>query len=285
METSAIAHNLTKRFVSGMRLEDGISVASELKRRGFLSSLDYLGENVTTIEEAQRSAQSFEHALARIKQQGLNATVSVKVTSLGLDLSEDACLELADSVCRTARENGSAVEFDMEDSSYTDRNLRIVREMHSRHQAVRAVIQAYLYRSEADVQQLNALRIPIRLCKGAYREPASVAWQTKAEVDGNYAKLLKTVFAHGSYPAIATHDEEMINRAVTLASTHNVRPDQFEFQMLYGVRGKLQNRVLGQGFSVRLYVPYGEAWYPYFMRRLAERPANVMFVARSLISR
>ncbi|HYP13672.1 MAG TPA: proline dehydrogenase family protein [Bryobacteraceae bacterium] len=284
METSAVAQRLTSRFVAGIRLDDAIRVASRLREQQVQSSLDYLGENVSSLEEAGRSRDAFLAALDQIAADQLPATVSMKVTSLGLDLSEESCLELTDRVCARAQAIGSRVEFDMEDSSYTDRNLRIVKEMHSRYGAVRAVIQAYLFRSEQDVRDLCALRVPVRLCKGAYREPSQMAWQDKADVDANFIKLMRILFEQGTQPAIATHDEEMINRAITSAKSTDTSHEDFEFQMLYGVRPKLQRRVAQQGFRLRLYVPYGEAWYPYFMRRIAERPANALFVAKSLIS-
>ncbi|MBC8167865.1 MAG: proline dehydrogenase family protein [Bryobacteraceae bacterium] len=284
LETSPDARKLTSRFIAGLTLDDGLRVARDLQQAGFLTSLDYLGENVSTAREAKEARDAYLSALTRIAAAKLPATVSMKVTSLGLDVSEDLCRANTEGLASAAHESGSVIECDMEDSSYTDRNLRIVREMHDKYKSVRAVIQAYLYRSEADINDLNKLGIPVRLCKGAYQEPASAAFPDKADVDRNYVKLMKSLLDRGAYPAIATHDEAVIGQAIAYIRAVGIQPERFEFQMLYGVRRKLQQQILSQGFRLRLYVPYGAAWYPYFMRRLAERPANVLFLAKSLTS-
>ena len=284
METSGQAQRLTSRFVAGLELEDGLEVAGQLRSRGIYSSLDHLGENVSTEAEAASGRDAYLGALDAIAAAGLPSTVSVKVTSLGLDISPELCMANTEAIVRKAAMTGSLVECDMEDSSYTDRTLDIVHEMQRRYPGrVRAVIQAYLYRSEGDIDDLNARQIPVRLCKGAYREPAAVAWQEKHEVDASYVKLMKKLLDHGEYPAIASHDDAILREALAHVSSRRIDPDAFEFQMLYGVRRKLQRQVVAKGFRLRLYVPYGQAWYPYFMRRLAERPANVLFVARSLV--
>ncbi len=281
METSRVAQSLTSRFIAGLRLEDAVRVASDLQRSGVLTSLDYLGENVRVPEEATEARDAYLSAIRTVYP--LQGTVSMKVTALGLDVSEELCLANTDALVRLACETGSRVEMDMEDSSYTDRNLKIVHEMHKRHRGgVRAVIQAYLYRSEEDIRELCERQVPVRLCKGAYKEPASVAFPKKADVDANYLKLMRILFDHGTYPAIATHDDAMLDAAFAYVRERRIRVDAFEFQMLYGVRRDLQARVVKEGYRLRLYVPYGVAWYPYFMRRLAERPANVWFVAKSL---
>ena len=282
METSSLARQLTARFIAGLRLEDAIRVATELQRRGMGSSLDYLGENVTNLEAAAQARDAYLAAIRTVYP--LQATVSMKITALGLDISEEACRSNTDALVRLACDTGSRVEFDMEDSSYTDRNLRLVHEMHERHGGgVRAVIQAYLYRSESDIHSLCDHGIPVRLCKGAYREPPSVAYPQKADVDANYVRLMKLLFERGKFPAIATHDDAMIGQTLQYVRERRIRSDAFEFQMLYGVRRDLQESIATQGYQLRLYVPYGEAWYPYFMRRLAERPANVLFIARSML--
>jgi proline dehydrogenase len=284
METSRAAQPLTSRFVAGLTLEDAMRVASELQRSQMLVSLDYLGENVHTAEEAAASRDAYLAAIRTVYP--LLGTVSMKITALGLDVSEDICRANTDSLVKLACEAGTRVEMDMEDSSYTDRNLKIVHDMHTRHSGgVRAVIQAYLYRSEDDIRLLCDRNVPVRLCKGAYQEPPSVAFPRKADVDANYVKLMRLLFDRGSYPAIATHDDAMIGEALAYVREHGVRPDAFEFQMLYGVRRDLQQQVVQQGFRLRLYVPYGAAWYPYFMRRLAERPANALFLAKNLLRR
>jgi proline dehydrogenase len=248
-----------------------------------LTSLDHLGENVKTAAEAEAARDAYLQALKRICAEQLPATISAKLTSLGLDLSEDLCRANAAAMVDLARANGTRVEFDMEDSSYTDRTLAIIHDLHSRFGSVRAVVQAYLYRTEADVEELCRRGIPVRLCKGAYQEPPSVAWPDKADVDRNYVKLMRILFDRGSYPAIATHDDAMVGQTFEYVRQRGIKPDQFEFQMLYGVRRKLQQDVVRKGYPVRLYVPYGAAWYPYFMRRLAERPANVIFLAKSIL--
>lgn len=282
-ETSPAAARFTSRFVAGLTLDDAIRVARGLKTEGVLASLDYLGENVRTVDEARHAREAYTHAIERIAAEQLEATVSMKVTSLGLDISEQVCRENTEALVRAARNTGSRVEFDMEDSSYTDRNLALVRTMHESYGSVRAVIQAYLYRSNSDVEDLNARGVPIRLCKGAYREPPAIAWPAKADVDANYVELLRLLFANGSYPAIATHDDAMVEAALRFVKEQKIATSDFEFQMLYGVRRDLQTRLTREGYRLRLYVPYGAAWYPYFMRRLAERPANVWFIAKSLL--
>jgi proline dehydrogenase len=206
----------------------------------------------------------------------------MKVTSLGLDISEDVCRANTEALMRLARDLGTRVECDMEDSSYTGRTIAIVQDMQERYGAARAVIQAYLYRSEADIRDLNQRGVPVRLCKGAYQEPASVAWPNKSEVDRNYVKLMRMLLEHGTYPAIATHDEAIVRHCLEFVRTRGIGPERFEFQMLYGVGRKLQRQIVARGFRLRLYVPYGAAWYPYFMRRLAERPANMLFLAKTL---
>jgi proline dehydrogenase len=207
----------------------------------------------------------------------------MKVTSLGLDISEEACWSNTDMLARRASEIGSRVEMDMEDASYTDRNLALVFAMHEKHASVRAVIQAYLYRSAADIDRLCERAVPVRLCKGAYSESATVAFAKKADVDDNYLKLMRILFDRGTFPAIATHDDRMIEQTVAYVKRRGIAPDAFEFQMLYGVRRTLQQRIVDQGYKLRLYVPYGAAWYPYFMRRIAERPANVWFIAKNAL--
>jgi proline dehydrogenase len=283
METSPHAQRLTKRFIAGLELGDALKVARELKNAGLLTSLDHLGENVTTEREARAARDSYLQALCALAQAQLPATISMKVTSLGLDISPDLCRENTDALVRAAKDNRTRIEFDMEDSSYTDRNLALVYEMRERHgDHVRAVIQAYLYRSEADIEELCRRRIPVRLCKGAYREPPSIGWPNKADVDANYVRLMKLLFDRGHHPAIATHDDSIVGQAIAYIRSRNIRPDQFEFQMLYGVARPVQTTIQQRGYALRLYVPYGSAWYPYFMRRLAERPANVLFLAKNL---
>jgi proline dehydrogenase len=284
METSSTAHTLTKRFVAGLTLDDALRVAEQLRKDSISSSLDHLGENVKTLDEAAAASNAYLSALDQIAARGLDATVSMKVTALGLDLSEEACMANTEALVRRAVELGTRIEMDMESSEYTDRNLRILTAMHDKYgRGVRAVIQAYLYRSADDIDMLCSNRIPVRLVKGAYSEPAELAYPDKHDVDENYVRLMKVLFDHGTYPAIATHDEAIVNEAIRYVRERGIAADQFEFQMLYGIRRALQQRIVDEGFRLRLYVPYGSAWYPYFMRRLAERPANVLFLAKNLI--
>ena len=284
MENSALSHKLTSRFVAGSTLAEGITVLQKLSREKILATLDFLGENVTSLDEARRSRDTYLAALAEIERNHLPATVSIKLTQFGLDFSEEACLENVASLVDRARLMDSRVEIDMESSEYTDRTLKLLACLQQRFPGrVRAVIQAYLLRSEDDVRALSSQKIPVRLCKGAYREPARVAFASKSDVDENYIKLMKLLLSEGTYPAIASHDEKIVRQARRYLKEREITPDRFEFQMLYGIRRDLQSQLTAAGYRLRLYVPYGDAWYPYFMRRLAERPANVLFLAKNLL--
>ena len=284
MENSPLSRKLTARFVAGPTLEEGIRVLNRLAAESTTATLDFLGENVTSLDEAAQSRDSYLAALEAIARAGLPATVSLKLTQFGLDFSEQACRQNVEALAVRAEAMDTRIEIDMEASEYTDRTLDLVRFIQCRHSGhVRAVIQAYLYRSEADIRKLSELQIPVRLCKGAYREPASAAFPRKADVDANYCKLLKLLLDTGTDPAIGSHDENMVNATLDYARAQSIPPESFEFQMLYGIRRDLQRRVVEQGYRLRLYVPYGDAWYPYFMRRLAERPANVLFLAKNLL--
>lgn len=284
MENSKLWRRLTSRFVAGQTLTEGIRVLERLSKERISGTLDFLGENVTSLDEATKSRDSYVSALAEIQRANLAATVSIKLTQFGLDFSEEACRNNVVTLLERAAAIRSRVEIDMESSEYTDRTLRMVTELHDRFPGhVRAVIQAYLYRSESDIRMLSERKIPVRLCKGAYREPPSVAFPHKADVDANYERLMKLLLNEGTYPAIASHDENMIRQALRHVQEQKIPRDRFEFQMLYGIRRDLQRQLVAQDFWLRLYVPYGDAWYPYFMRRLAERPANVLFLAKHVI--
>jgi proline dehydrogenase len=283
METSPAADRLTSRFIAGHTLEREIAVCQRLNRDGYLASLDHLGESVSSLQEAHSSRDAYLKALDRVAELALQATVSVKLTQLGLDFSETECEKNVDQLVRRAAEIGTMVEVDMESSGYVGRTLALVERLHARYGHVRAVIQAYLYRSHSDVENLCRLKIPVRLCKGAYKETSDVAFPRKADVDRNYAELMRALFRDGAHPAIASHDERLVDLAIQLAKEQKAEPDRFEFQMLYGIRRDLQRRLTGAGYRLRLYVPYGDAWYPYFMRRLAERPANLLFLMRNLM--
>lgn len=285
METSPFAARLTSRFVAGRRLEDVITVALRLQQEGILSTLDHLGENVTSAGEAAAARASIEDALDAIARSSLRSTVSIKLTQFGLDISDSLCRANVESVLLKARSIHSRVEIDMESSQYVDPTLRIVEDLHSSHDGLRAVLQAYLYRTQDDLRRLNSLRIPVRLCKGAYKEPPSIAWPRKRDVDLSYARLARLMLDEGEDPAFATHDPRLIDVVLEHAARSGRNPSSFEFQMLYGVRRDLQRMLVSGGYRLRLYVPYGDAWYPYFMRRLAERPANLLFVLRNLARR
>lgn len=282
METSSAAERLTSRFIAGNTLERELAVCQNLNAEGILATLDHLGESVTSLAEAERSRDAYIAALDQIAALGLKATVSVKLTQLGLDLSEPECRANVERLVERAKGIGSVVEIDMESSGYVDRTLALVTELHSKYGSVRAVIQAYLYRSESDIEHLSKLGIPVRLCKGAYKESSDVVFPDKEDVDKNYVRLMTRLLDIGTYPAIASHDERIVRRALEYLKERNIAPDRFEFQMLYGIRRDLQRKLVAGGHRLRLYVPYGDAWYPYFMRRLAERPANVLFLARNL---
>lgn len=279
METSPAAQKLTRRFVAGETLEDELAVCARLADGKMFSTLDHLGENVTSLAEVEASCESYSAALNEIAKRKLPATVSIKLTQFGLDLSPDACLEQVLALAKRATDSGTRIEIDMESTEYTDRTLEIVEKVGT----ARAVIQAYLYRSATDIARLNSLKIPVRLCKGAYNEPPSVAFPAKRDVDQSFLKLMKLLLDKGTYPAIASHDETILGEAFRYARERKIPPENFEFQMLYGIRNDLQQRVIDLGYRLRVYVPYGVAWYPYFMRRLAERPANALFLAKNVL--
>jgi proline dehydrogenase len=274
---------LTSRFVAGHTLDEALAVCRRLSEECILVTLDRLGESVSTAAEAEASRDAYLRALRALKGLGLHSTVSLKLSQFGLDLSEDLCRRNVDMVAAAAKESGTYIEIDMEASPYVDVTLSIVRDIHGKFGAVRGVIQSYLRRSERDVEELCAERIPLRLCKGAYMEPPEVAFPSKKEVDANYVRLTRILLERGTNPAFATHDPAMLTSACDFARQRNCGPECFEFQMLYGIRRDLQRRLTDEGFRLRLYVPYGDAWYPYFMRRLAERPANLVFLLKNLL--
>ncbi len=283
VETSPLTWRLASRFVAGESLADGLRVARQINAAGAMVTLDRLGENVTSVEEAAAACDGYLETLDELAQAGMDGNVSIKLTQLGLDIDERICRDNVERMVRRAAELGSFVRIDMESSEYTERTLELVAGLHQGYGAVGAVIQSYLYRSEKDVRMLCARGIRVRLCKGAYREPAGVAFPRKADVDRNYIRLMEILFRDGVYPALATHDERIIEVARRTADKLGLGPDRFEFQMLYGIRRDIQARLVSQGYRLRLYVPFGRAWYPYFMRRLAERPANLIFLLRNLL--
>jgi proline dehydrogenase len=285
METSPVARHLAGRFVAGETLDDALRVARKLNQEGITATLDHLGESVTNLAEAAAARDVYLRTLDAIHENAIQANVSLKLTQFGLDISTKQCLANVEQLVRRARDLGSFVRVDMESGEYTQRTLDLTIDLFERYGAVGVVIQAYLYRSAADIEKLCASGIRVRLCKGAYYEPPSIAFPDKQEVDRNFLELARTLLQKGVYPAIATHDEAMIEGVKRFAIATHIARDAFEFQMLYGIRRDLQRKLVAEGWRLRLYVPFGRAWYPYYMRRLAERPANVLFVVRNLFRR
>jgi proline dehydrogenase len=283
-EHSALGTRLNARFIAGMQADDALRVAEAVNRQGISVTLDSLGESVTSPTEAHRAADVYHRLLDAIAERDLDANISIKLTQMGLELSPELAESIAENLVQHARSTQNFVRIDMEDSRLTQDTLDIVRRVHSHaglRGAVGVVIQAYLYRSQADIEQLLADGIRIRLCKGAYKEPPEVAFPHKADVDANFFKLSKMLVDSPIYHALATHDEALIDKIKAYAAEAAIDPSHFEFQMLYGVRRDLQRKLVSQGYKVRVYVPFGSEWYPYFMRRLAERPANLIFLARN----
>jgi proline dehydrogenase len=274
---------MVRRFIAGENLEQALALLERLRERGLRWTLDVLGESVTSREMADGSADSYLEALDALAARGLEANVSLKLTQMGLDIDPELCRSNVRRVVDRAAEIGAFVRIDMEDHSKTEITLEIARSLHQQYHDVGVVIQSYLRRSADDVERLIAEQIRVRLCKGAYDEPPEVAFVRRAEVDESFARLMERLMLDGRYPALATHDEALIARAIELAGRHAIGPERFEFQMLHGVRRDLQDWLVGQGWTVRVYVPFGAQWYPYFMRRLGERPANVLFMLRSVL--
>jgi len=286
-ERSAIGQKFSSRFVAGTQVEDALRATQTVNQSGLSVSVDNLGENVTNIEEAKLSAQLYHQMLDQIAARKLNANVSLKLTHMGLDVDEKLAYDLATGLVQKAASMTpkNFVRVDMEGSPYTQRTLDFVHQLHrvpGNEGCVGAVIQAYMRRSESDVEKLLSERIRIRLCKGAYKEPPELAFQPKPEVDANYVKLMKILMKSGVYHGLATHDENIINQAKDFAIKESVPREAFEFQMLYGIRRDLQQSLVRDGWRMRVYIPFGTEWYPYLMRRLAERPANALFIARNL---
>jgi len=287
-ERSRFGQQTSSRFVAGTQVADAIRAAQAVNHFGAGVSIDNLGENVTNADEARASAKLYHELLDQIAAQHLDANVSVKLTHMGLDVDESLALgQVRDLVSKAAAMTPkNFVRVDMEGSAYTQRTLDFVHELHrtpGNARCVGAVIQSYMRRSEADVEKLLSEGIRIRLCKGAYKEPPEIAFQKKSEVDGNYIKLMKILMKSGIYHGLATHDEAIINGAKAFATRENIPRDAFEFQMLHGIRRDLQQGLVKQGWRMRVYIPFGTEWYPYLLRRLAERPANVWFIAKNML--
>jgi proline dehydrogenase len=279
------AKRMASRFVAGETIEEAMIAVRALNARGITASLDLLGESVHREEEARGTARDYVALLDRIQSEKLDANVSLKLTAMGLDVSEDLCVANMQLVLDRARDHGSFVRLDMESSHYTERTLHMFehRLYPSYPKNVGIVLQSYLRRTEADVDKANRLGCRVRICKGAYQEPASVAFPDQRDVDQNYLRCMHSLMTDGNYPGIATHDERIIADAKQFAKDKNISNDRYEFQMLYGVRRDLQERLVRDGYRMRVYVPFGTQWYPYLMRRLAERPANVAFMTGNIV--
>jgi proline dehydrogenase len=284
-EKTWAGQRLSRRFIAGTTIEEALAATRAVNQLGLSVSVDNLGENVTNPDEARHSAKLYHQMLDRMNEQGLDANVSLKLTHMGLDVDEEMAFRMSSNLVEQAARINKFVRVDMEGSAYTQRTLDFVRRLHrtpglAGH--VGAVIQSYLFRSEKDIEQLLAEGIRVRLCKGAYKEPPEIAFAAKADVDANYVKLMKMLLKSGTYHGIATHDEHMIRATIEFARKEKIPASAFEFQMLYGVRRDLQLKLTKEGWRCRVYIPFGTEWYPYFMRRLAERPANVVFILKNL---
>lgn len=275
---------MVRRFIAGETSAEAIQVAEGLAKEGFLVSLDLLGENVSSADEAGQSREAYLDLVEHISSSPFvtSINISIKLTALGLDQGDDVAEHNYRELVQRAAQNDIFVRADMEGSDYTQRTIDMVAKVFRDLPNTGTVLQSYLHRTDSDLERLMALGCRIRLVKGAYLEPPTVAFQDKLKVDDQYDRQARKMVMRANYPAIATHDEHVINRLVNFAEQHEIPKDRFEWQMLYGIRRDLQRRLLDQGYNVRVYVPYGKAWYPYFTRRLAERPANLFFIAKSM---
>ena len=277
-----ILRRMPLRFVAGTMLDQAVAAVRTLNQDGASATLDVLGESVTDRATADAAAAAYVATIERIAAERLDANVSVKLTQMGMDLGVETCLEVMRPLVEAARRNDMFVRVDMESSDYVDRTLEVVRRLRSDGYDVGVVLQSYLHRSQADAEALAADSVSVRVCKGAYAEPESIAWHDRAEINRSFVDMCRVLLEADAHPAVATHDPEMIEAVRALVVARDIGPDRYEFQMLYGIRRDLQRQLIEEGRRLRVYVPYGREWWPYFMRRLAERPANVMFVVRSL---
>lgn len=283
LEDTSPGRKLSGRFVAGTTLDAAVARTAELNAEGFSVSLDSLGESVMTEQGARAAADTYHQLLDRIAEAKLNANVSVKLTGVGMDVSPELCETIVGEIVEHAKQTDNFVRIDMEGTPYTEQTIHLTEDLHRRHPgAVGTVLQAYLFRTAADTERLLGQGIRIRLCKGAYKEDPTHAFPRKEDVDANYVKLAERMVASGVYCGIATHDEKMVQATEAFVTAHGVSREAFEFQMLFGVRRDLQRDLLNRGYRVRIYLPFGTDWYPYFMRRLAERPANVLFILKNL---
>jgi proline dehydrogenase len=281
--SNGVSRRVARRFVAGETLDDALAAARVLNQAGRSASLDLLGENVSDEAGARTAADGYLAMFDRIAREKLDANVSLKLTQLGLDLSEALCQELVEKIVEHATSQGNFVRIDMEGSAYTQRTVEMTKRVRAKYTGVGTVMQAYLFRAEQDVNDLLSVGCRMRLCKGAYKEPPDIAFPAKADVDANYVKLMKLILPSGIYHGIATHDPAMIQATKDFVREKNIGREQFEFQMLYGIRTDLQQQLVREGYRLRIYIPFGTDWFPYFMRRLAERPANLAFFLRNLL--
>ena len=284
VRNNRLAKSLANRFVAGETIDTALAAVVPLNARGITASLDLLGESVHNEAEARAAGKAYVTMLDRIHQQKARANVSVKLTAMGLDVSEDLCVTIMHDILQRAREYQTFVRIDMESSEYTQRTLDLFEQRlyPAYRENVGIVLQSYLYRTFADVQRANLIKARVRICKGAYKEPETVAYPEKKDVDSTYVRCMHELMLKGNYPGIATHDEAIIKEAKRFAKENDIAPNRFEFQMLYGVRRDLQDKLVREGYRMRVYVPFGTQWYTYLMRRLAERPANVAFLTGSV---
>jgi len=280
----ATPRSFARRFIAGEQVEDAIAAARALQAKGLLLTLDYLGEAVTTTVQATAATREYERLMDDIVAAGIERNISVKLTQLGLAIDRATCVDNMRRILEPARQHGFFVRIDMENSPYTDVTLEVFETLWSlEYRNIGVVLQSYLLRTERDLRRLNELNARVRLVKGAYREPASVAYQQKADVDAAYLRQMRLLLDHGTYPAFATHDVALLDEIKAYAAERNIGRDRYEFQMLYGVRRDLQTSFVADGYRMRIYVPFGREWFPYFMRRLGERPANLIFVLRAMM--
>lgn len=285
VRNNRLARSFARRFVAGETLEEALAAVRSLNAKGISASLDELGESVANERQARATRDVYLRILDSIAAGQLNANVSVKLTAMGLDISEELCVTLMQDLLDRARQYDSFVRIDMESSAYTERTLSLFEERFypSYRDHVGIVLQSYLYRTPIDVERAIEMRYRVRLCKGAYKEPASVVFPDKKDVDAHFVRAMYALLESGNYPGIATHDHKIIAKARRFAKERRIAPQRFEFQMLYGVRRDLQEALVRDGWRMRVYVPFGTQWYPYLMRRLAERPANVAFLTGSMV--
>jgi len=285
VRNNRLAKRFANRFVAGETLDTALAAVRTLNAKGMSASLDLLGESVSNEAAARQTGRDYLRILDRIHEERLDGNVSLKLTAMGLDISEDLCVAVTQGVLDRAQQYGIFVRLDMEASAYTERTLRLFEDRlyPSYKEHVGIVLQSYLYRTMQDVQRANQLRCRVRICKGAYQEPATVAYPEKKDVDGNYVRCMQALMLEGNYPGLATHDETIIAEAKRFAKEKGIGSERFEFQMLYGVRRDLQEQLVRESYRMRVYVPFGTQWYPYLMRRLAERPANLAFITGSVV--